>query len=630
MSHTNLTIYDRRVIHNTLGSSYKILATGIAEALLSPAASVEEWSSIIRPGVVCLVEDKDKEQFEIVVINIDKGVLFWKQHIDNHLVCDRRRRWIFVLKSGFRKLCVNFTDDIEADKFSLVFYDLFPKLRSFDGKIPYYVSNRNIVIRNKIDGKVTTLNRSENSGEGLQKDEFANIKEDNIQKFVKIAKLPKNVLQNSSKADEIYDFYLENRVELDEMFEDSAAFSLYSKVHNLDLSINKPKSKSKASRKSGTGNSHPSLPELPLPDNFLCAPPTQFSQTESESKHSSSEDNLQFRKTSDESRSLNARITSAPPLPPRVTILRGSPKIPRKSSTLAQNHEMLSKIYANDMSHSESESDKGETDSKQSNIHYSKTNSAKRNEREQVFETPIQNHRHRNLMEGLTQIDKQSYHHPPNPLTKNYPKLPRRKNTISKDKNNYQHVSSNSEIKTDEDFKGSTECTTQFHKGDNCSEPTNTIQENAKRPKNKAMTLPRLPTEETHFDDKPSPLPSIVKSSQQRHISLPPPPPSVCLPLPPVSPSSREEFRDDPSNNTAERRSSLLDQIRNPGFRLRKMEKSKTIACEHKDFSVKDGESSISSLLVGAMKNIRGFKGNPGLYNLEDEAYRCWDSSDSN
>ena len=60
------------------------------------------------------------------------------------------------------------------------------------------------------------------------------------------------------------------------------------------------------------------------------------------------------------------------------------------------------------------------------------------------------------------------------------------------------------------------------------------------------------------------------------------------------------------------------------------MEKSKTIACEHKDFSVKDGESSISSLLVGAMKNIRGFKGNPGLYNLEDEAYRCWDSSDSN
>ena len=99
MSLTNLTIYERRVIHNTLGNRYKKLATGIAEALLSPAASVEEWISIIRPGVVCLVEDKDKEQFEIVVINIDKGVVIWKQHIDNHLVCDRRRRWIFVLKS---------------------------------------------------------------------------------------------------------------------------------------------------------------------------------------------------------------------------------------------------------------------------------------------------------------------------------------------------------------------------------------------------------------------------------------------------------------------------------------------------------------------------------------------------
>ena len=146
------------------------------------------------------------------------------------------------------------------------------------------------------------------------------------------------------------------------------------------------------------------------------------------------------------------------------------------------------------------------------------------------------------------------------------------------------------------------------------------------------MTLPRLPTEETHFDDKSSPLPSIVHSSQQRHISLPPNPPPESLPQPPITSSSREicDFRDGPSKSAAEGRSSLLDQIRNPGFRLRKMEKSKTIACEHKDFSVTNGESSISSLLVGAMKNIRGFKGNSGLYNLEDEAYRCWDSSDSN
>ena len=97
-------------------------------------------------------------------------------------------------------------------------------------------------------------------------------------------------------------------------------------------------------------------------------------------------------------------------------------------------------------------------------------------------------------------------------------------------------------MKTDEDFKGSPECTAQLHKGDNCSEPTNTIQENAKRPKNKAMTLPRLPTEETHLNDKSSPLPSIVKSSQQRHISLPPTPPPVCLPLHTISSSSREDY----------------------------------------------------------------------------------------
>ena len=93
----NLTRYNRILILNLLGNSYKKLTTGIVEVLLSSSEKLEEWKSIIRPGVVCLVEDLHKKQFTVLVINMDQGAIVWKQHIDNHLICERRRRWIFVL-----------------------------------------------------------------------------------------------------------------------------------------------------------------------------------------------------------------------------------------------------------------------------------------------------------------------------------------------------------------------------------------------------------------------------------------------------------------------------------------------------------------------------------------------------
>ena len=90
------------------------------------------------------------------------------------------------------------------------------------------------------------------------------------------------------------------------------------------------------------------------------------------------------------------------------------------------------------------------------------------------------------------------------------------------------------------------------------------------------------------------------------------------------------EFREIQSNTSTEGRASLLDQIKNPGIHLRKVGMSETNDIKKRGSSLTDSSGSISSLLVGAMKNIRGFKGNSGLYNFEHDAYRCWDSSDSN
>ena len=168
----NLSVEERRLIHKLLGDSNRKLASGIAEALLSSATEVEEWSSIIRPGVVCLVEDQEKRQFGIVVIDMDKEAIVWKQHIDHHLICERRRRWILVLQTGYRKLCLNFIDDDEADRFNMVFYGLFPELQSFEGKIPYYVSARGKVIKNHLTNDKSSLGNFEPMDRWMERDRW--------------------------------------------------------------------------------------------------------------------------------------------------------------------------------------------------------------------------------------------------------------------------------------------------------------------------------------------------------------------------------------------------------------------------------------------------------------------------
>ena len=64
----------------------------------------------------------------------------------------------------------------------------------------------------------------------LEKNDVTSIKEDNIRKFVQVAKLPNNILQDPTKANEVYNFYEKNKYELDGMFNDKEAFSIYSTI----------------------------------------------------------------------------------------------------------------------------------------------------------------------------------------------------------------------------------------------------------------------------------------------------------------------------------------------------------------------------------------------------------------
>ena len=150
--------------------------------------------------------------------------------------------------------------------------------------------------------------------------------------------------------------------------------------------------------------------------------------------------------------------------------------------------------------------------------------------------------------------------------------------------------------------------------------------------KTKSMTLPRLPAEETASRDAFAKTPSKSNSCQQKYVSLPSASPADSKPPTSIPCSSRGsiEFREIQSNTSAVRRASLLDQIKNPGIHLRRVESSKTNDVKNRGNSLTESNGSISSLLHGAMRNIRSFKGNSGIYNLEEETYRCWDSSDSN
>ena len=687
----NLSVEERRLIHKLLGDSNRKLASGIAEALLSSATEVEEWSSIIRPGVVCLVEDQEKRQFGIVVIDMDKEAIVWKQHIDHHLICERRRRWILVLQTGYRKLCLNFIDDDEADRFNMVFYGLFPELQSFEGKIPYYVSARGKVIKNQANNIRTTLSHTD-----LDKCNVASIKEDNVRKFVQVARLSNNVLQDPTKANEVYDFYEKNKDELDEIFDDKEPFSTYSKIHNLDLSSIETQSKSnsklehmyfhlplpifskhqdaslsgipkpldmslplagahsgnittirphldenKGSGSSGSltpsfsGSNHSSSSEVPLPKQLYCGPPSNYSSSDQDLEHSSLEDNPEFRKNSKgtNQKDLDTRMTSAPPLPQRKTVLKGSPKVPRKLTTLTRTRQHLQHSYSNDIDDSEFES---ETFPK---LKYTLAEPKVPVERHDCYETPQQPTRHF-IPSNVTSPSFQNvYKDLQNKPIEDTQKLTKVKKQPSKAVPNIEYDEAfqpgNNPKLTQYDFENSSTFLSNRRGEDACFySPTSTprslstiLEIDSNKYKNKSTTLPRLPTEESNFDCMRSKLPSTTLSTQQKYISLPPTPPPLSIP----QPSQTFEFRDGQTNSASERRESLLDQIKNPGFNLRKIERSKTRDSRHKNSSMTDGGGSMSSVLAGALKNIRGFKGNSRLYSLEDEnPYRCWDSSDSN
>ena len=231
--------------------------------------------------------------------------------------------------------------------------------------------------------------------------------------------------------------------------------------------------------------------------------------------------------------------------------------------------------------------------------------------------------------------------HVRNSMGKKYKKKISRKKNLKPGNKNDNFVCSDSKKESLEGFVGTIKYSSNKIEELNCFVPPIIIHKSLSKieevtrlseSKIKSTTLPRLPTEETTFKNAFSKTLSNSNSWQQKYVSLPPVPPANSMTHSSIPFSSRGsiEFREMQSNTSTEGRASLLDQIKNPEIHLRKVGMSKTNDIIKRGNSLTDRSGSVSSLLVGAMKNIRGFKGNSGFYDFEDDAYRCWDSSDSN
>lgn len=197
----NLNENEEELIEILNGDSKKILFAGIAELLTSAPKGEEDWDSLAKPGVVCFVRDLVKKTFLLQIINMKKGKVVWSQNIDIHVNTQRRRRWIFVFQTSFRKVLLNFVDDNEADGFSMVLAKHFPRAQEAERNanvMPYTITE---------DGHVVRNTRPIISNEK---------KELNVKNLVKMVGLPEEVLNDPNIGQTITEIYEEYGSDLEQ------------------------------------------------------------------------------------------------------------------------------------------------------------------------------------------------------------------------------------------------------------------------------------------------------------------------------------------------------------------------------------------------------------------------------
>ena len=129
---SNLELEEKDLVLELIGPS-TCFSMGIAELAVSQSTLTTddiqtfEWKSIIKPGIVCLLQDPTRDwDYFIRVFDIGKGVKVWELRIELNTRATRRRRHLILLDSlfGVFTACLNFVDNDEADIFSIFMSDI--------------------------------------------------------------------------------------------------------------------------------------------------------------------------------------------------------------------------------------------------------------------------------------------------------------------------------------------------------------------------------------------------------------------------------------------------------------------------------------------------------------------------
>ena len=129
---SNLEPDEKELVLELIGPS-TCFSMGIAELAVSQSTLTTddiqtfEWKSIIKPGIVCLLQDPTRDwDYFIRVFDLDKGVKVWELRIELNTRATRRRRHLILLDSlfGVFTACLNFVDNDEADIFSIFMSDI--------------------------------------------------------------------------------------------------------------------------------------------------------------------------------------------------------------------------------------------------------------------------------------------------------------------------------------------------------------------------------------------------------------------------------------------------------------------------------------------------------------------------
>lgn len=107
-----------------LGNNFPVINHSARKTsnLIAQRKTSFKWQIILRLGVIAFTHDLERKKYYIQAIDMDNGLVILNHIIENHVVFQRKRRFIVTFETEIGTICLNFVDDDEADHFARVLH----------------------------------------------------------------------------------------------------------------------------------------------------------------------------------------------------------------------------------------------------------------------------------------------------------------------------------------------------------------------------------------------------------------------------------------------------------------------------------------------------------------------------